>query len=302
MRKKAWLFLGCLIPLSGAGALLRSIELRTALDESTMLMDLVPASFLLLALSALVMVLMGLLARGMDTEAVPRRYNRCFGGVGTLAVSGVCLLMMLFGALLCMQWRSGKASQRLFLELLALTAALAGAAWLALGLDGWRKKKADSLLSAVFPVIFCGFFLVFFYKTYAQLPALLYSLYPFLGLCASLAALHLIAGFTVDRFRPRLTLFLCGSGCYFCVISAAGVTENAYRLFLGAIALELAAHGAAMLLPHPPEPETEKEEAGKKPEGETTPEEDALEETPAETEASGETPPETEASEEDRAE
>ena len=45
MRKKAWLFLGCLIVFSAAGMLLRALELRTALDTSTMLMDSVPASW-----------------------------------------------------------------------------------------------------------------------------------------------------------------------------------------------------------------------------------------------------------------
>ena len=239
MRKKAWLFLGCLILFSAAGALLRALELRTALDTSTMLMDRVPASFLLLGLSAAALVLMGLLARKFDAEALPRRYNLCFGGVGTLAVSAVSLLLLVFGALLCLRNRNADANMRLFLELLALTAFLAGAAWLALGLDGWRKKKEDSFLSAVFPVIFCGLFLIVFYKKYAQLPALLYTLYPFLGLCAALAALHLAAGFTVgrERVRPRLTLFLCGAGAYLCAVAMVGVTQAGYRFFLAAIVL-----------------------------------------------------------------
>ena len=84
MRKKAWLFLGCLILFSAAGALLRALELRTALDTSTMLMDMAPASILLLVLSAAALILMALLARKLDTEALPRRYNLCFGGVGSL--------------------------------------------------------------------------------------------------------------------------------------------------------------------------------------------------------------------------
>ena len=77
---------------------------------------------------------------------------------------------------------------------------------------------------------------------------------------AALSALHLIAGFSVNRLRPRLTLFLCGAGCYLCAVSVVGVEENAYRLFLGAILLELAAHGVCLLLPHPPEPEPEEKE------------------------------------------
>ena len=94
--------------------------------------------------------------------------------------------------------------------------------------------------------------IILFYKTYAQLPALRYTLYPFLGLCAALAALHLIAGFTLGRVRPRLTLFLCGAGSYLCIVALPGVRENAYRLFLGAIALELAVHGVCLLLPVSP--------------------------------------------------
>ena len=260
MRKNAWLFLGGLILLSGAGVLLRVIELRTALDLSTMLMDITPASLILLILSAMTLGLMGWIARKGLEEDLSRSYNRCFGSLGALAVSAAALVLAVIGALLCLRSRASQAGMRLFQELLALLAVLAGAAWLALGLDGWRKKKEDSFLSAVLPVFFCGVFLILFYKTYAQLPALRYTLYPFLGLCAALAALHLIAGFTLGRVRPRLTLFLCGAGSYLCVVALPGVRENAYRLFLGAIALELAVHGVCLLLPHPPEPEPEKKE------------------------------------------
>ena len=274
MRKYAWLFLGSLILLGGAGVLLRVIELRTALDPSTMLMDFVPASLILLLLSALVLGLMGWLARKGLSEPLPRRYGRCFGGVGALAVSAAALVLAAAGALLCLRSRSSDTGMRLFQGLLALLAALAGAAWLALGLDGWRKKKEDSFLSAVLPVFFCGVFLILFYKTYAQMPALLYTLYPFLGLCAALTALHLIAGFTLERARPRLTLFLCGAGCYFCIVALPGVKETAFRLFLGALALELAVHGVCLLLPHPPEPEPEKPEEDKNA-GQGTPETEA---------------------------
>ena len=267
MRNKAWLFLGCLVMFSGIGALLRAIELRTALDPSTMLMDMVPASILLLVLSALVLGLTGLFARKAAPEELPRRYNRCFGGVGSLAVSAAALILSVLGALFCLRERSSNWDIQLFLGLLALTGFLAGAAWLALGLDGWRKKKEDSFLSAVLPVIFCGLFLIVFYKGYAQLPALLYTLYPFLGLCAALGALHLIAGFSAGRVRPRLTLFLCGAGAYLCAVSVAGVEEASFRLFFAAVALELAAHGVCLLLPHPPEPEEEKEEEAAAPEG-----------------------------------
>jgi hypothetical protein len=264
MRKKAWLFLGCLIFLSGVGALLRAIELRTALDRSTMLMDSAPASWLLLALSLLALVFFGFLARKGEFEGLPHRYNRCFGLPGTLAVDAVSLVLAMIGALLCLRERGMDQGMRLFLGLLALTAALAGAAWLALGLDGWRRKKEDSFLSTVLPVIFCGLFLVVFYKNYAQKPALLYTLYPFLGLCASLVALHLISGFAVGRRRPRLTLFLCGAGSYLSVTSLAGVEETSFQLFFAALALELAVHGVCLLLPHDPEPEEpEKAEEGK---------------------------------------
>ncbi len=260
MRKNAWLFLGSLIVLSAAGMLLRAVELRTALDPSTMLMDFVPVSAILLVLSVLALAVFALLARKADFEGLPHRYNRCFGGVGMLAVGAVSLVLAVFGAVLCLRSRDSDPGMRLFLGLVALTAALGGAAWLALGLDGWRKKKDDSFLSAVLPVVFCGLFLVAFYKEYAQRPALLYTLYPFMGLCAALSALHLIAGFAVDRVRPRLTLFLCGAGAYLCAVSLPGAEENAYRLFLCALCLELAAHGVCLLLPHPPEPEPEKKE------------------------------------------
>ena len=260
MRKKAWLFLGCLILLSAAGTLLRAVELRTTLRRSTMLMDFAPVSVVLLVLSVLALAFFGFLARKSAFEGLPHRYNRCFGGVGMLAVGAAALVLAVFGAVLCLRDRGSNPDMRLFLGLLALLAALGGAAWLALGLDGWRKKKEDSFLSAVLPVFFCGLFLVVFYKEYAQRPAMLYTLYPFLGLCGALTALHLIAGFSVNRVRPKLTLFLCGAGAYLCAVSLPGVEENAYRLFLGALFLELAAHGICLLLPHPPEPEPEKQE------------------------------------------
>ena len=292
MRKKAWLFLGCLIFCSAAGALLRALELRTALDPSTLLMDMVPASVLLLVLSALVLVLMGFLARRLEAEGLPRRYNLCFGGVGSPAVGAAALILAAAGALLCLRDRDTDRNMRLFLGLLALTGFLAGAAWLALGLDGWRKKKEDSFLSAVLPVVFCGLFLIVFYKRYAQMPALLYTLYPFLGLCAALGGLHLIAGFAVgrERVRPRTALFLCGAGAYLCVVALAGAPKASFRLFLAAIALELAAHGVCLLLPHPPEPEPEAEKKEEEDEGaaEAAPEMDAeedeksAEETPEE--------------------
>jgi hypothetical protein len=296
MRKKAWLFLGCLLVLSAAGVLLRAVELRTALDHATMLMDLVPASAILLVLSALALAFFGFLARKADFEGLPRRYNRCFGGVVTLAAGAAALVLAVFGAILCLRDRGSDRDLRVFLGLLALTAALGGVAWLALGLDGWRKKKEDSFLSAVLPVVFCGLFLIVFYKEYAQRPALLYTLYPFLGLCAALSALHLIAGFTVGRMRPRLTLFLCGAGAYLCAVSLPGVEENAYRLLLGAIFLELTAHGVSLLLPHDPEPEPEtKEEAGEAgaeaPEGEA-PKEEAVAAPEAETTVEDEAKPE----------
>ena len=164
----------------------------------------------------------GRIARKGLEENLPHSYNRCFGSLGALAVSAAALVLAVIGALLCLRSRASQAGMRLFQELLALLAVLAGAAWLALGLDGWRKKKEDSFLSAVLPVFFCGVFLILFYKTYAQLPALRYTLYPFLGLCAALAALHLIAGFTLGRVRPRLTLFLCGAGIHTASIRTNG--------------------------------------------------------------------------------
>ncbi len=297
MRKNVWLFSGGLILLSGAGVLLRSIELRTALDNSTMLMDFGAVSLILLLLSAAALGLLALLARKGMEEPLPRRYVLCFGGIGSLAVSAVSLLLTVAGALFCLRSRGADAGMRLFRELLALLAVLCGAAWLALGLDGWRKKKEDSFLSAVLPVIFCGTFLVLFYKTYAQLPALLYILYPFLGLCAAVAGVHLIAGFSLGRVRARLTLFFCGAGAYLCIVSLPGVKDVSFQLFLGAIALELAAHGVCLLLPHPPEPEQQEEAETPKEDGEAE-----AEKAPETPEAEAQEAPEAEASQESQPE
>jgi len=257
MRSHVWRFLSAIIILSAAGAVLRTIELRTALDTSTMLMDFVPASLVLLILSAVMVCVMVLISSRSAARELPGNYVQCFGEKWMLPVSAVALLMMLAGALLCLRERSASLSGGAASSILALLGALAGAAWLSLGIEIFRKKGRGDFLSSVLPVLFCGAFLIIFYKSHAQQPAMLLTLYPFLALCASLAALHLISGFTVNRARPRPALFLAGTGCYLCIVSLITVTELPLRLFFGAIALELAAHGTALLIPHPVPAETQ---------------------------------------------
>jgi len=250
MRNNVWRFLAAIVIFSAAGAVLRAIELRTALDTSTMLMDFVPASLALLILSAILIGVMALISSRSIGREIPGNYVQCFGEKWMLPVSVIALLMMFTGALLCLRDRNASLSGGIASSILALLGALAGAAWLSLGIEIFRKKGRGDFLSSVLPVLFCGAFLIIFYKSHAQQPAMLLTLYPFLALCASLAALHLISGFTVNRVRPRPALFLAGTGCYLCIVSMIAVTELSLRLFFGAIALELAAHGTALLIPH----------------------------------------------------
>ncbi len=262
MQKKVWLFAGPLAVLSAAGALLRRLELRESLDPSTMLMDLGAPSVILLAVSLVALLFTALLSRRFRPEDGPASYGRNFRGVGMAAVSAAALLLTLAGAVLCMRERQASGFRAVLPALASLLAALAGVGWLSLSLDALRRKP-DRYLPALLPVLFTSVFLVYYYKEYASQPAMLYTLYPFLALCAALSALHCVSGYTVNRLRPRLTVFLCFAGVYLGVVAAAGADNTAFLLFLLAITLELAAHGISLLLPHPlppaPEPESEKE-------------------------------------------
>ncbi len=260
MQKNARICLGLLLLFSAAGLLLRRIELNTALDLSTMLMDFRPVSALLLILSAGAAAVFLLLGRAWLSGAEAVSYERVFRGTGFLAVSAAAMLLMLAGSLLCLRsWKAAYGAERIFPAILALLGVLAGASWFSLALESRRREKA-SFFWAALPVLFGAFFLVTYYKTCAHQPALLYTLYPFLGLCAALAALHMAAGFTVGRVRYRWTFVCSCLGAYLCLISLFSAPDTASRLFLAALVLMLGAQAVCLLLPPlPPAPAPEPE-------------------------------------------
>jgi len=253
MRKNALVFLCLTLLFSGCGMLLRRWELNAALDRSTMLMDFHPLSLALLLVSALALGYFALCAVKTPLDKLPAAWGSVFRGLPTLIVSAAAMLLMLAGALLTFKER-GSGADGLLSSLLALLAALGGVGWLALALDAYRGVKRVNFLPAVLPVLFVCAFLIVFYKTYAHQPALLYTLYSFLGLCAALLGLHMAAGFTVKKLRPRLTLFFSGAGTYLCAVGLMSTEETAYRLFFLAMALMLLLQGVCMVQYRPSGP------------------------------------------------
>jgi len=273
MRKDAWLFAGPLLVLSAAGMLLRSLELRSSLDADAMIMTFGAPSGLLLGLTVIAALFSLLLCRRLPKESTGA-CGQVFRGAAMPFVSGAALLLCLAGALVCLRHGSG-----VFSSLLALLGALAGVGWFSLSLDAARGKKG-SFTTALPPVLFCCLFLMYYYKSYAQLPALLYTMYPFLALCAALAALHLIAGWTVGKPRRRAALFCAGLGTFLCAVSCLNGDHPAFRFFFAALALELFAHGI-LLMTAPALPEAEETaeaapEAASEEASEETPEEEAV--------------------------
>lgn len=277
MRRNAYLFGGTVLLASAAGMLLRITELSTLLDRRNMLMVRGTASCILLALAALALIAIAVLARKWQAPELPKRYGPVFRGSGNLAISAVCFAAALGGAALSLlRW---KQEGNAFSAWLGLLAVLAGCGWLSLSLDAYRKKaKGCSLAAAAMPVIFAALLLISFYKHYAPIPAMLYTLYPFLALTADMLALHLVAGFAGERIRPRLTVFACGAGAVLSMISLPGVPETEVRVFLAAFALELFSHAMTLLTPREFEPADFSEESEEKME------ETSAEEAPAEAE------------------
>ena len=253
MRRNAYLFGGVVLLASAAGLLLRITELSTLLDRRNMLMVRGTASYLLLGLAAVALVVLAVLAGKWKAPELPARYGPVFRGAGNLTVSAVCFAAMLGGAVLClMRW---KQEGNGFNPWLGLLSALAGCGWLSLSLDAYRKKpKGCILAAAAMPVVFAALLLISFYKKYAPIPAMLYTLYPFLALTVDMLALHLVAGFAGERIRPRLTVFCCGAGAVLSMISLPGVPEIETRIFLAAMAVQLFSHAVTLLTPREFEP------------------------------------------------
>ena len=248
MRKYACLFGALALLGSAAGLCLRVVEVNTLLDRRTMLMEVAPVSIILMVVMAAFLVGFILLAKKWPVPDFPPRYGPVFRGTGMLTVSVLCCLALLVGASLGLhRW---KESGKVFHAILALLAALSGFGWLSLSFDAQRKKPDGcTLLAAAMPIVFCGLLLVGYYKTYAPIPAMRYTMYTFLALCADLLAVHFFAGFTAPRLRPRTALAFAGAGIVLSLTSLPGVEETEIRIYLAVFAVQLCAHSLRMLIP-----------------------------------------------------
>ena len=248
MRKNAGIFAALALVGAAVGLCLRVVEVNTLLDRSSMLMEFSPLSVILMVLLAAVAVGFVLLAKSWDVPRFPQRYGPVFRGVGMVTVSVVCCAAMLVGAYLSLRrWQD---SGRVFSAVLALLAVLSGFGWLSLSLDAQRKKpNGCTLLAAAMPTVFCALLLVGYYKTYAPIPAVRYTMYPFLALCADLLGVHYLAGFTAPRLRPRTALAFCGVGFVLSIAALPSVDEPEIRIYLAVFAVQLFAHGLRLLLP-----------------------------------------------------
>ena len=257
-RKDVWLFAGPLLILSAIGVLLRNLELRSSLDESAMTMTFGVPSGLLLGVTAVTVLFLLYLCRRLPVSKNGGSYGQVFGRKDMIIAGAGALVLCLGGALSCLR-ENGLSS--VLTDLLILTGVLAGVGWFSLSLDAARGRKG-SFVAAVLPVIFACLFLLYYYKSFAQFPALLYTMYPFLALCAALAGLHLLAGWTVGKPRKRSAVFFTGLGTYLCVVATCNADRAGFSLFFGAMALELLLHGVLLIMA-PSLPEAE--EAGDAP-------------------------------------
>ena len=248
MRRNASLF-GVLALFGAAvGLFLRIMELNTLMNYRTMLMDFSAVSVLLMAVMAAVFIGFAVLAKTWKLPDFPQKYGPVFRGVGNLTVSCVCFLALLVGAYLSL--RRWKSAGSVFDLLLSVLAVLAGCGWLSLSLDAFRNRKDGcTLLAAAMPILFGGLLLVGYYKSHAPIPAVRFTMYPFLALCADVLAVHYIAGFTAPRLHPRTSVFFSGLGTVLSITALPGVQETEIRLYLAVFAVQLFTHGLRLLLP-----------------------------------------------------
>jgi len=250
MRKHAVTYAFTAVFCSAAGFLLRNLEIRTLLDPATMLMDFGSWSLILLILTAAALSVFVLLGRTLPKPAPSVGYTETFRSTPAVIVSVLTLVLTVLAGRLCLRrWQEGESG---VYAILAGLMVLSGVGWIVLAAGAKLRRGGYRLWSAALPELNTCLFLILFYKVYAPQPALLYTLYPFLGLCAALAASHLIAGYTVQLCRPRLALFCCGAAAVLCVTAIPGVRETDYRLYFLALAMQSFLHG--LYLFREPEP------------------------------------------------
>lgn len=244
--------------------LLRRIELNTALDPATMLMRFSLPSALLLLCCLAAVIFAFYMSRGLPAKEDGGGYDSRFSSLPGLVFACLSALLLFFGSVMLLS-NTGKVLERI----LSVLAPLAALGWCSLSLNGWRNRfdRCD-LLSGIWPVLFCCFFLICIYQGYAPQPALLFTLYPFLGLCAAAAGLHFLLGCAVRICRPRAALLFCGIGAVLCAAAIPTVRETPYRAFLLALTVQLIARSSLLLKAparvsaQPQEPEAEVPEAG----------------------------------------
>lgn len=250
MRKPVLCFTAPLTLLTLFGALLRRLELASALDPQSGLQRFVPATAILIALGLLLVLWMLLLVRKLDCSGIPGTFEQAFrpATVLPLAVAALGMLLYLIGAFyLARRWWLERC---VVCGLLALMACLSGAGWLNLSISHYRPiSDREKMLSASLQVLFFCLWLVVFYKENAADPSLWKTIWAYLGLCATLVTVYGLAGFIVGRAKPRKCLAVGALAVYLDVLAAVGSVTPSDRLFFIASAAQLLLCMLALLQP-----------------------------------------------------
>ena len=253
MKKSGIVFVLVSLLLAAAAMLLRKLELMTVLDARGLAV-FKPVTAVLIALSVLAAVFYLLFARHeVEKPAEPVSFAsfRSLGLPGVV-LGAVALVIQLLGAwLLFREWKNGSGALNL---VLALLAGLAGAGWLCLRLEEWRRKSEGSgFLAGCLATPFYCLWLIAYYRDEASEPSMILTVYAFLALCACCVAGYGYTGGFAGRMKPRFVLFFCGLAVFLSLVAMVRQEASAYRLFWLAAALEFCQCGMVLLSPGEPE-------------------------------------------------
>jgi hypothetical protein len=254
-QKPVFLFSLATLIFAAAGILLREAELTSVFEADTGLTAFSPLTVALILVSCLAVVFYAVFSRKTDLSHIPGDYVSAFrpSTPFPLAVSIFTLLIMLAGAYLCYFFGLLNITSAAA-YVLALLAALSGAAGFILSLSAFRKKgRSNIMLPAVADVVFLCFWTVIYYRQQAANPVLIDGMYAFLGLCASTLAFFYITAFTAGRPAPASTLLFSGIGIYFCIIAILNTSVTAYGLFFAVLAIRLYVCSVLLLRSSKPE-------------------------------------------------
>ena len=129
------------------------------------------------------------------------------------------------------------------------------------------KAGARRLWSGLL-ILFGGLWLITIYKTAATDPVLWRFAVEILAICVSLLAFYHVAGYFYGQPTPYVSIFLCQTGAFLCIMSAIDDHSTAENLCFIAVALLLLIWSYTIIA-----------NLGKQPESETPASEDAPQET-----------------------